>query len=145
MANDGSVITLADSAWVDIIPPETQLTSSVLLPTMLIVIAVLIIIATITYWRLNHKQKVIRKLKKLKQRSLNNNIEGKSCVLDVITCLTSGLKISNLRYQMVAADKRHQWQTFNNKLTKCCYSANPVNQKDVADLIEESMWWIKVS
>jgi hypothetical protein len=128
--------------WVDIVPPEVPAYSvdPVLLALSAALFVAALVLGVIVYRR--PRQKAKRMLRRLAHDLKRCSSEVKPACFQVRQCLRSGLGQPRLQSVPWGPANHAHWQAYLNRLTKCCFAAEPPSVVEVDGIIQEALAWL---
>jgi len=137
------IATPADQQWVDIVPPDVPaqaldaFTSGILLALLLMAIATGVYLYRRPRWRAR------RKLHGLARELQASRVTIKAACWQVQKCLRSGLGQHRLQAVRWPEDCHADWLVYVNRLTQCCFAAEPPARSELDSIIHEALAWLK--
>lgn len=131
---------MKNQPWIDILPPTAPAEPLAWWLWIVVAGSIIAIFASIYLWRHTPKQQALRKLKSI-HHGLNETSELKKTALEISLVLKNRFKVKSIGEINIEADPG--WITYRQQLTRLCFSKNPVEQKDVIELIRKTRFWIK--
>lgn len=149
MNQETSTLQIIDGIY-DIQPlikPTLSLLETTLLSVLLISLISLILYFT---WHVLYSKKSIakRKIKMLRNRHSENEINTHDAIYQLCLITKQGLKLKNINKDTLLPDKllskKQQWQSFIKDTSILRYKKNIESDIDINKLFSDSLFWLKV-
>ena len=149
MNQETSTLQIIDGIY-DIQPlikPTLSLLETTLLSVLLISLISLILYFT---WHVLYSKKSIakRKIKMLRNRHSENEINTHDAIYQLCLITKQGLKLKNINKDTLLPDKllskKQQWQNFIKDISILRYKKNIESDIDINKLFSDSLFWLKV-
>jgi hypothetical protein len=131
-----------DEKWVDILPPEVPVHS---LEPLTVMVSVSLLIALITlgiYFYNRPRQRARRALRRLAYDLRRSQVDIKPACFRIRQCLGEGFRQRRLQSVQLSHDYDVEWQIYLNRLTHCCFAAEPPTAAELESVIYEALDWL---
>ncbi|KPK09828.1 MAG: hypothetical protein AMJ68_11055 [Acidithiobacillales bacterium SG8_45] len=136
--------SLADTEWVDIVPPVAVTASPDVALVLLIVVAVLVAAMMATwFYSTQPKQQALRKLRPLIHApGLNPDQRRDRCHL-IAQQLGAAFGVTRLSAVCIDDARQERWQEFLQQLDQKRFSPEPPSGEDLAQLAAQAVNWLR--
>jgi len=131
-----------EDKWVDIVPPGVPVHS---VETLTIVVSATLLVALIALGILFYRrprQRAKRALRRLAHDLHRSQVDIKTACFQVKRCLRDGFGQRRLQFININQDNQGNWQSYLNRLTKCCFAAEPPTVAELDSVIHEALAWL---
>lgn len=137
--------SLAETEWVDIVPPVTVTASPDAALVLLIVVIVLATSMMATwFYSTRPKQQALRKLRRLiRAPDLNPDQRRERCHL-IAQQLGAAFGVTRLSAVCIDDARQERWQEFVQQLDQKRFSQEPPSGEDLAQLADQAVNWLRL-
>jgi hypothetical protein len=131
-----------DEKWVDILPPEVPLHSVEPL-TIMVSASLLVVLLVLGIFFYNRpRQRAKRALRRLVHDLRRSQVDIKPACFKIRQCLGEGFRQGRLQSVQLSHNHDVEWQIYLNRLTHCCFAAEPPTVAELESVIHEALDWL---
>jgi len=136
------IATAVDQQWVDIVPPDVPAQALDTFAGGILLALLLMVVAVGVYFYRRPRWRARRALHGLARELQASRVAIKPACWQVQQCLRSGLGQHRLQAVRWPDDYHGDWLGYVNRLSRCCFAAEPPAHSELDSIIHEALAWL---